>query len=177
MWLPLDVHTASPDLMTTILHSNALNVLLAVVVLGLIAKKMNLGNALGQQQTKLATAVQQMEQQKHQTQLALNQLKQRSEVLHREIDQILSEARQNADKLAQQIVSQAEHEAARIRQQAQAQQEHMLRQAKTQVQQQFMQDVLNDTEQQLKQRVGQIDPHQAIDHFIHALPMVASQVK
>ena len=177
MWLPLNIETATPDFITNILHSNALNFILAVVVLGLIAKKMNLGNALGQQQAKLANAVQQMELQKHQTQQALNQLKQRSEVLHREIDQILSESRQSADKLAQQIIGQAEHEAARIRQQALAQQEQMLRLTKQQVQQQFMQDVLSDTEAQLKQRIGQVNPHDAIDHFIHALPMVASQVK
>jgi F-type H+-transporting ATPase subunit b len=175
--LPLNVHAASGGWLDTLLHSNALNVLLALLVLGFVARKMNMGQALTQQQAKLAASVQQMEQQKVQTQQALQQLKQRSEVLHREIDLILSEARQSADTIAQQIVSQAEAEAARIRQQAVAQQAQMVAQAKQHIQQQFMQDVLTDAENQLRGKAGQGAEHEAINAFIHALPLVASQVK
>jgi F-type H+-transporting ATPase subunit b len=172
---PLTAHlpAESNNWLTTLLQSNALNVLLALGVLGYLAARFKIGSALDGRQQQLAASVQQMEQQKLKAQQCLQQVKHRSELLHREIDQILSEARQSADALAKQIVQQAEQDAERIRQQAQAGQQSLLAQAQDSIQQVFLGEVLTEAEAALRTRMQHVDPHNAINQFIERLPQTA----
>jgi F-type H+-transporting ATPase subunit b len=179
MWmLPLTAHAAegTGNLLQTVLHSNLFNVVLVLITLGWLANKFNVGQALTAKQTALATTVQQVEQQKQQAQQALQQLKQRSEQLHREIDQILTDARQSADAAAQHIIANAEQEAERIKQRALQQQKQLITQAQQTAEQGFLRQVLDQAEAELRQRTGQGNTHGAIDQFIDGLPQLAGRV-
>jgi F0F1-type ATP synthase membrane subunit b/b' len=159
------------DLLGMLLHSNAFNVLIALVIMVWLGKKFNLLGGLDSQGQTIALALQTAEADRLAASAQLKAAEARLQGVTADVEAVLAKAKQSADQLSSHILVSAEAEASRIIENARQRVLQTERSAVQLVQTRLLSETLDTTRQQMTDRLQ--DPHdrrRTIEQFIDELP-------
>jgi F-type H+-transporting ATPase subunit b len=152
-----------------ILHSNLLNVVLVLLILGYFIKKQNLLSGIDSQQSKIANEVQILENQKKEALAQLEDVKNRTANLKSEVDEILKNARQSAEALSTQILTAAQTESAKIVDNAKKRVELEQRAAIKGLEDRLLNDALSDAREEMARSLSATEQKRSVETFLEEL--------
>lgn len=167
----LQAHTEAESLglWERILHSNVLNILLVALVLGIILKKQNVLGGIDAQRNKIASEIHSIENQKKEALAQLEDVKNRTANLKKEVDDILKQARDSAEALSSQILSDAQHESAKIVDNAKKRVELEQRAAMKGLEEKLLNDALSDAREEMARSLTAADQKRSVEAFLEEL--------
>lgn len=150
-------------------HSNAFNVLLVALILGFVAKKLNLFGGIDEQRQKLAAEVEAVELQKKKALEHLEDAQRKTSGLTEEINEILNTARASAEAMSNQILSDARNESAKIVENAKKRVELEQRAAIKDLERRLLNDALSDARAELASQLNAADQKRSVESFLDEL--------
>lgn len=172
----LQAHHSSGEHPMTLLqqleHSNVFNVLLVVLILGFVAKKLNVFNSIDTQRQKLASEVQAVELQKQKALEQLEEAQRKTSNLNNEIQEILTAARTSAEAMSNQILSDARNESAKIVENAKRRVELEQKSAIKDLERRLLNDALADARTELASQLNAADQKRSVETFLDELSQI-----
>ncbi|WP_303673687.1 ATP synthase F0 subunit B [Vampirovibrio chlorellavorus] len=153
-------------------HSNVFNVLLVVLILGFVAKKLNLFGGIDAQRQKLAAEVEAVELQKKNALAQLEEAKRKTGALTDEINEILTTARTSAEAMSNQILSDARNESTKIVENAKKRMELERRAAIKDLERRLLSDALADARTELAAQLNAADQKRSVESFLDELSQI-----
>lgn len=161
---------AGSGLWDKLVHSNMLNLLLVVVVLGWVIRKQNLLGGIETQRSKIAGELMAIERQKQDALAQLQEIQQRTGRLESEVDGILQNARKSAETLSAQMLSDARTEAGKIVENAKSRVGLEQRAALKDLQARLLNEAVVDAREEMTRSLSVPDQKRSIEAFLDELP-------
>lgn len=152
-----------------IVNSNLLNFLLIALILGWIIKKNNLLSGIDAQRAKIAEEVEQVEQQKQKSLAQLEEIQRKTDNLKSEVEGILTNARESAEKLSAQIIADAKLESSKIVENAKKRVELEQRAAAKDLEKRLLNDALADARVELARTLTPKEQGRSVEAFIEEI--------
>ena len=159
----------SASLLETLIQSNTLNFLIAVVLLGLIVKKLNVGGKIEQSRQKIAHDLERLEQLRISAESQLADVQAKTKNLSAEVDAILAEARSSAEKISVQILTDARNEASKIIENSKRRIEMEQKVAVQEIERRLLEESLSDARTELAQNLSPDDRRRSVEEFLEGL--------
>ncbi len=153
-------------------QSNVFNVLLVALILGFVAKKLNLFGSIDVQRQKLAAEIEAVELQKKKALEQLEETQRKTSNLNDEINEILSTARASAESMSNQILSDARNESTKIVENAKKRVELEQRAAIKDLERRLLNDALADARTELASQLSAADQKRSVETFLDELSQI-----
>lgn len=160
---------AETSLIDTLLKSNVFNFLLVFGGLAFLVKKKNLFAGVDVQREKIASEIEAMEGQKRQALAQLEEAKRRTANLKSEVEEILKNAREQAEALSTQIIADARVESAKIVDNAKKRVELEQRSAIKELERRLLSDSLADARAELTRSLTAKEQTRSVEAFLDEL--------
>jgi F-type H+-transporting ATPase subunit b len=165
-------HHAAPALgsWAYILQSNVINVAIVALFLGFMLSKLNLGKTINGKQQRVIDEIDSAEVRQKEAETKLDALSKRTNELEAEVQQIINEAKANAERLKTSILEDAETQAEKLRQNALKRLALEEKQRLAETQRRLMDEAVLATKALLENTLSQEDRIQSVEAFIDQLP-------
>jgi F-type H+-transporting ATPase subunit b len=167
--LQTEGHGHSMTLIQQLEHANVFNVVLVVLILGFLAKKLNLLGCIESQRNQVVSGIEAIELQKKQALQQLEEAQRKTANLKSEVDEILNNARQSAESISNQILHDARSESAKIIENAKKRVELEQRSAIKDLERRLLSDALSDARVELAANLSAADQKRSVETFLDEL--------
>jgi F-type H+-transporting ATPase subunit b len=152
-----------------IIHSNVLNLLLVLLVIGWALRKQNIGAGIESQRQKIADELQTVEQQKQAALSQLETVKRQTANLQSEVDGILKNAQESAQTISAQLLSDARAEAGKIVDNAKKRVALEQRAAMKNLQARLLTEAVDDAREEMARSLSVADQKRSVEAFLDDL--------
>jgi F-type H+-transporting ATPase subunit b len=167
----LQAHTeTSGGIWDKLVHSNLLNLLLVVVVLGWVIRKQNLLSGIETQRSRITSELRTIEHRKQEALDQLQEIQQRTGRLQSEVDGILRNARESAEALSAQMLADARTEAGKIVENAKSRVNLEQRAAMKDLQARLLSEAVADAREEMTRSLSVSDQKRSVEAFLDELP-------
>ncbi|MEB3287635.1 MAG: ATP synthase F0 subunit B [Vampirovibrionales bacterium] len=157
------------SLWETVLHSNLINFIIAVLLIALLVKKLNVGGMLAGNREKLKSEIESLAAERQKAEAQLAELKRETANLHQEVSTILGQAQATAEKMAAQILEDARRDASALIENSKRRIEVEHHAAAKDIEKRLLADALQDARLELAQNLNSHDQKRSVDDFISEL--------
>ncbi len=152
-----------------LLETNLINIAIAVLLIGFLLKKLNVGSNIEASRQRIATDIESLEKQKQLAQQRLAELKKKTASLDQEVEAILTTARESADSLSGAILRDANLQAEKIIDAAKSRVELEQRAAAKDLERRLLNDALADAREDLTRSLTPADQRKSVEAFLDEL--------
>ena len=144
------------EFLKIILESNTFNFLVFAVILGLILRKIKIGNIISNMQKDIEKDVTKSNDAKENSITELNAAKTKMDNVETDIEKIISEANNSGDLMAKKIVDQADSQIEIIGKNAKKTIENDIQKTKKKLSDKVVKEAVNLTEKKIKSKIAEI---------------------
>ena len=166
----LQVHGESGSLWDKLLHSNVLNLLLVLLIIGWLVRKQNLLGGIEAQRGKITNELLVIERQKQEALTQLHDIQNRTSRLQTELEGILQNARESAETLSAKMMADARTEAGKIVENAKSRVALEQRAAMKMLQARLLNEAVTDAREEMIRSLSVSDQKRSVEAFLDDLP-------
>ena len=152
-----------------IIHSNVLNLLLVLLVIGWALRKQNVGAGIESQRQKIADELQAVEHQKQTALAQLETVKKQTANLQSEVNGILKNAQESAETISAQLLSDAHTEAGKIVENAKKRVVLEQRAALKNLQARLLTEAVDEAREEMARSLSVADQKRSVEAFLDDL--------